>query len=900
MSALFLSLALAAAPAPFIEGPSVEGIDSYRLPNGLTVLLINDPAKPSTTVNLTVFVGSRHENSGERGMAHLFEHMLFKETKRFKDVKKELGDLGGEANGTTWYDRTNYYESFPATPANLKRALEVEADRLVNAIISREKLATEMSVVRNEFEMGENSPQSVLSDRTVAAAYTWHAYGNTTIGAKSDIELVPQERLVAFYKSYYQPDNAVLMVAGRFDPTSTLKMIAATLGAIPKPKRVLPLTYTVEPTQDGERTVTVRRVGGTPVITTVYHTPSGTDPDAAAVDVIERLLGETPSGRLYREVVEPGKAAKAGCYAFQLKEPGYFSCYAELKEKDAVAPAREGLLAQVEGLASKPLKPEELRRAKSALAKQFELMLNDSERVGIVLSEFAALGDWRMLFIHRDRIAQVTEADVLRVAKKYLVPSNRTLGEYVPTEGPVRAEIPALVDLRPVLDAYVPKAGLSKGEAFDPNVANLDSRTQKSALLNGMKVAVLPKKTRGGSVAIALQLKFGSLSSLSNQRAVADFTARLLTRGTTKRSRQAFKDALDELNATLGFRTEPQGLVATMEVRRQQLAPALELMVEALRMPAFAEVELAQAKNEVVADVEQKKSDPMALGMSGLQRNLAGYPTAHPFGVPTFDEVLVQTKTVTVAQLKAFHQSHYGAQSGFVAVVGDVDVAEVQQALGAALGGWVAPQKYERIPDPYRAPEAAEVVTRTPDKAMAFFGAGTLVKLTEADPAYPALLMADYLLGGGFMNGRVPQRLREKEGLSYGAGTVLHVDAVDDSAGFLGYAISNPANAPKVEVGFKEEVSKAVAQGFTQAEVDAAKQGLLQAREQQRAQDESVAGMLLGHLEHGRAFAWEGALDGKLQGLSAAQVSEALKRFIDPSKFIYVKAGDFKTVAAPK
>jgi predicted Zn-dependent peptidase len=225
---------------------------------------VPDTSKPTVTVNLTLFVGSRHEDYGEKGMAHLLEHLLFKETKRFKDIKKALTEKGADANGTTWYDRTNYYETLAASDENLKWALSLEADRLVNTIITKEKLAPEMTVVRNEFEMGENSPQSVLFDRVMSAAFTWHNYGGTTIGARSDIETVPQERLQSFYTRYYQPDNALLVVAGKFEEAKALEWISSAFGSLPKPKRALPTTYTVEPVQDGERAVTVRRVGGTP------------------------------------------------------------------------------------------------------------------------------------------------------------------------------------------------------------------------------------------------------------------------------------------------------------------------------------------------------------------------------------------------------------------------------------------------------------------------------------------------------------------------------------------------------------------------------------------------------------------------------------------------------------
>ena len=242
---------------------AVEGITEYALPNGLHVLLFPDSSKPNVTVNMTYMVGSRQEGYGETGMAHLLEHMLFLQTKTRKDVKQELKDHGAEMNGSTSWDRTNYFETLNATDENLKFALELEADRMVNSKIEKPLLDTEMTVVRNEFEMGENSPDRTLFQRALETAYTWHNYGKLPIGNRSDIENVPIDRLAAFYQKYYQPDNALLTIAGKFDEAKTLAQVAKLFGAIPKPTRTLEKSYTVEPTQDGERSVTLRRVGDT-------------------------------------------------------------------------------------------------------------------------------------------------------------------------------------------------------------------------------------------------------------------------------------------------------------------------------------------------------------------------------------------------------------------------------------------------------------------------------------------------------------------------------------------------------------------------------------------------------------------------------------------------------------
>ena len=289
---------------------SVEGISEYRLQNGLKILLMPDASKPTVTVNMTYLVGSRHENVGETGMAHLLEHLMFKGTPKNTKITEEFNQRGMRMNGTTSLDRTNYYELFQASEDNLKWALAMEADRMVNSNIAQKDLDSEMTVVRNEFESGENSPSAVLMKRLQSVAYDSHNYGHSTIGHRSDIEHVRIENLRAFYHTYYQPDNAVLMVAGKFDLDKTLSWIANAFAVIAKPNRSLPIFWTTEPTQDGERSFVVRRKGDIQLVMMAYKVPSALHADRDALDFAATILTSAPHGRLHKQLVETGKVVQ--------------------------------------------------------------------------------------------------------------------------------------------------------------------------------------------------------------------------------------------------------------------------------------------------------------------------------------------------------------------------------------------------------------------------------------------------------------------------------------------------------------------------------------------------------------------------------------------------------------
>lgn len=441
----------------------IEGISEYRLDNGVRVLLFPDPSKEVVTVNMTVFVGSRHEGYGEAGMAHLLEHMLFKGTPDHPNVPKALQDRGARFNGTTWVDRTNYYETMPASDENLRFGLELEADRLMNSFIKGEDLESEMTVVRNEFERGENSPFRVLMQRMQAVAYEWHNYGQSTIGNRSDIERVPVVNLRKFYKKYYRPDNVMVIVAGKFDPATALQQIQETFGVLESPDTPIDPTYTVEPPQDGERTVALRRVGDVQLAGVAYHIPAGSHPDYAAAKALVYVFGDEPSGRLYKELVETKIASSVYTLAYGFAEPGLFMAISEIPETSSLEQARQKLIDVMEqSLVENPVTEQEVERAKQQILKERDLAAANSDQIAVTLSDWAAQGDWRLYFLYRDNIESLTREQVQAAAAKYFVRNNRTVGLFIPTEEAERITIPESPDLVALLKDYKGRTGSTR------------------------------------------------------------------------------------------------------------------------------------------------------------------------------------------------------------------------------------------------------------------------------------------------------------------------------------------------------------------------------------------------------------------------------------------------------
>ena len=892
LPALALAAPAAALPAGLTPGPSVEGVSEYHLANGLTILLMPDATKPTTTVDVTYKVGSRFENYGETGMAHLLEHMMFKGTPAIPSVFAELGRRGMQFNGNTSYDRTTYFETFTSDPESLDWALMMESQRMTQATFTKAELDSEMTVVRNEYEMGENGAQSVLWKRMAAVAYDWHNYGKPTIGARSDIENVPFARLRAFYGEYYQPDNAVLTVAGKFDPDAALAAIAKHFEPIPRPTRVLPKLYTVEPVQDGQRSVTVRRVAGTQWLGALFHIAQGASPDTTAVEALADIMTVEPAGRLYKALVETKKASQVSNWLFAQHDPGFVIFWAQVPLGSSLDTARDALLATLYDVAAHPITEAELDRVRTQALKDFDDTINDPQQMAVALADAIAEGDWRLFFLQRDAWRKLTAADVTRAAGEWFKSSNVTLGYFEPEAKPDRAPAPAPIDIDAMVRGYKGDAPIAAGEAFDATPANLEARTQRLTLADGIRLALLPKKTRGETVQLQMRFDIGDEATLKNSDPVAALTAQMLERGTTRHDRQAFSDAVDKLKANLGIGGEGSVISVSGTTIRANLPQLLRLAAEALREPSFPQAEFDQLKRERLAALQQRRTDPQAIARLAVARAGNPWPADDVRYVPTFDEDIARLEAIDLPAVKAFYQRFYGASHAEIAIVGDFDAAKVAPLVTELFGGFASPTPYVRVPQPWHSTRSAAQSFETPDKANAALFGRLALQVNDRSPDFAALVVADRILGGD-SDSRIFKRVRVQDGLSYGVGSALRPASIDENSTFYLYAIFAPQNLAKVRTDIAQELARARDGGFTEAEVIAAKKALLEERRIARAQDPVLAESLASQEFLGRTWKVSADLDAAIAAVSVDSANAALRKYVDPDSIAWAYAGDF-------
>lgn len=896
------SVIAAELPAGITQGPAVEGVTEYRLENGLRVLFAPDASKPTTTVNMTYLVGSRHENYGETGMAHLLEHLLFKGTATTRNALGEMSRRGLQANGSTSSDRTNYYASFAANSENLDWYLGWQADAMVNSLIAREDLDSEMTVVRNEMESGENNPFRVLMQRMEASAYEWHNYGKSTIGARSDVENVDIGRLQAFYRLYYQPDNAVLIVTGKFDPAATLKTVSQAFGKIPRPQRTLPRLYTTEPVQDGERSVTLRRAGGVPIVAAMYHIPAAADPAFVPFDLANTILGDTPSGRLYHAMVPTKEAASVFGYTMTQFDPGMTLFAAQLEPGMDADRALGTLTTTLENLAAKPFTNEELERARSKFMTSWQRIYSDPEQVGAALSESVAAGDWRLFFLHRDRGRDAKLEDVQQAANHYLLQSNRTSGRYIPTVNPPRAPATVAVDVDAILKDYKGDPGFVAVDAFDPTPENIDRQTRRTQLdlPNGpVYLSLLPKPTRGNMVQARLLIQAGELDQFRGKRTTAMAMADLLERGTPTLSRQQIQDRFDQLQAEVSIGGMAGNLQVSMTTTREHLPKLTALVLDIVRQANFPQDQIDEYQRQMASSIQQSMTEPRSVAARALGRYANPYPKDDVRYMPSFEESLENVRAINRDALQAFHDQFVGTGSVYFTAVGAFDPEAIQTTLKAGLADWKRAPAYTRIPSPYNAvpPKAFDV--NTPDKANAFFLSRVPMKLQDTDADYAALYVANYLLGASETS-RLWNRVREKEGLSYTVRSDLSVSSFEPDANWTIYAIYAPENRERLQRAVNEELARAVKEGFTAEEVKDGIASLLSYRRLARSQDDVLVSAWQGYRVQQRTFAWSAEMDEKIAALTPEKINTALRSHLKPEDFSSVYAGDFTRAQAAK
>jgi zinc protease len=885
----------------------MEGVSEYKLANGMQVLLAPNDLQPRVYANLTIKAGSAVEGLGEGGMAHLLEHLLFKGTPTTKDPMREFQERSFSSNGTTNMDRTDYFAAMNANSDNLHWYIGWLADAMTNSFIAKADLDKEMTVVRNEFERAGSNISRGMWDTRMALTFPNHGYGRSVLGNLTDIENVSIAKLQAFYKTWYRPDNAVLVVSGRFDATQTLAQIQQVFGRIATQTTPLPKLYTREPVQDGPREATIRRIGGEPQTMISWRGAPAAHADDAVLDIVAHALANGRNGRFAEAVTRHAMGTSPAAYHASMAQYGMFSVFILPSSANQFDPLRNLLQKHIDDIAKTGLTEDELASAKTYFGKQINDVKNTAEGIGATLASSASLGDWRLLFWGRDNLTKVSIADTQRVAAAYLVPANEVRVSYQPDPAPKRAPdalVQSLTDYstKPVAITTTSATNitLSELERFEANSTEMDKRTVRSQLEIGTKVALLARPAVGDAIQGTVRLRWGNLNDYKTFGALAAASSNvgeLLSRGTVKHTQQQLADELNRLQSSFTVFSGMGGLTVNFKTTRQHWPAFAMLLTEVLREPKFMthdfSVKIFETwKLERIAKLNAQRDEGEAIADRAVNRAMSPYGIDDPRYIPTTDEAVARWKALELKDVQQFWRNFAGANVSQFAAAGALDVGSVQQGVKPMFEGFASQKPYQRITYPLSRSEPITATVSTPDKPNAVFTQRRAIALKPYSKEALAVQFANGIIGATSAS-RLFTNLRKQEGLTYGTYSGFNHNEDDEVLTFGISGTFAPQNRARFEQVLADTKKDILANGLTRIELFAAKRVALERTKTNRENDASTVGTLAFNEFKNLNFAfWQKQAD-MAQALAIEDIDQAARLLLDAKDFVTVVTGDF-------
>ncbi|OMQ07812.1 pitrilysin family protein [[Flexibacter] sp. ATCC 35103] len=892
------------------------GIEEYLYqPNGMNVLLLQDNASPVATVQIVYRVGSKHEVLGNTGSTHLLEHLMFKGTPTFnkkngKTITDVLQNTGAQLNATTWYDRTNYFETLPSDKIAL--ALQIEADRMRNSLLLKEDKEAEMTVVRNEFERGENDPNSLLEKEIWASAYIAHPYHHSTIGWKSDIEKAPIEVLRNFYNTYYWPDNATLTIIGDFKKENVFELIEQYFGKITKAPNAMPQPYTEEPQQYGPRKIVVKKPGELGVVNKAYKIPGALHEDLPALNILGEIIGSGPSAILNKTFVD----TRLGIYTFasatNFKEVGLFTIGVGFpttsKHEDIDAKISE-VVAKIQ---KDGVTQDEVNRVVAKISAQTILARDGSGVIASELNEAIAAGDWTDYITGVDRLKKVTPADVLRVAQKYLVEDQSTTAYFIPKQAGAQNKDSAQANnfmsqngpfyYRDPKHAHNEEesANVLSGQINNPTEIAVENQIEKTpSAYKREKVAgidvVSVKTSAKDFVTVSASISLGNYANETKNTMIPSLTATMLSKGTTLNDKFKFSEKLQKLGVNLNVNASTFKINIGFKCLKKDLDQVITLLAEELRNPLFDAKEFENLKQQFTGNIQQSLNDPGSRGNIALSQAI--YPKANPNYSLSAEDNIANIKNATLEEVKAFHKKYFGPVSMHLVIVGDTEGANLNAALKKSFKNWnggvVENMKFEEA---VKSPSKTEVITIA-EKPSAELFIGQYTGLKRADADYIPFYIANYTLGAGFA-GRLMQTVRDNDGLTYSISSGMGGN-IYTGGYWVVNASFNPTLFQKGLDATMVQIDKWVKDGITTEELENKKTNLIGSFKVGMSTTNGMARTILSFIERGLEPNYIEQYPKDIEKVTLQQVNDAIKKYIQPDKMIFIKSGSLDKDGKP-
>ena len=886
----FLGVIMSQVKYPGYEFVKEEGgIKEYRLiSNNLSVLLKQDNTAPVATFMVTYNVGSRNEAIGYTGSTHLLEHLMFKGSKKFNTDKgnsvfQVLQSVGARMNATTWLDRTNYFATVPSQ--YLETVIEVEADRMRNAYIKEEDRQSEMTVVRNEYERGQNSPVSVLDENIWATAYHAHPYHHSTIGWKTDIENVSIERLKEFYDTFYWPNNSTAIAIGDFSEKEALALIKKHFGRIKKSKEDIPQVYTEEPKQEGKRTITLKRAGQQAVLGVAHKTPSATDKDAPAFTVLSSVLSSGKNSRFYKNITDKGLTTSIYIWDSLFRDPGLFTVFANLSPEVSHQEVESMIVSEYEKIAKEGITSDELQKAKAQIISSLKFGQDGSYSIAGGLNEAIAAGDWTLYTSYEDKINAVSVEDVQRIVVEYFKEDLSTIGYFIPENGGSQNSEKIIKSAQELKEEKIKY--FSKEELFS-------SKVEYSEPVEGISLYTLNR----GSGVVTLRGSFlgGDIFAPSSNPRIPDMVVSMLDQGTASQTKFEISEKLEKVGARLGFSNGKDTVGFSAKFLSSETELIFDLLSDQLANPKFDSQELDKIKKQLETGYKRSKESTRGNAVNKMLE--AFYGKNHQNSPINPDEAIEDIKKSTREDLIKYHKEFYGRGSMVIVVVGDVSHKVLSDMIKEKLSKLpivnTKPIKEKALGQPV----SVKTYVSIQDKTSTDFIVGTPLGIDRYSNDYIPLYLANHVLGGNF-SARLMQAVRVKEGLTYGINSsVSGMGNGNDGYWYVGGTFA-PQLLEKGESATLEQIKLWATEGITQEELDTAKSTINGNYQVGFDTTGGIASSILNSILDYGSLDYIDNFTMSINSVTLNQVNSAIKKYIKFDNLYQVAAGSIDENGKP-
>lgn len=869
-------------------GPSVTKTQQFVLDNGLQIILAETHASPVISTWLWYRVGSRNEDGLPTGLSHWVEHMLFKGTQRYPkgSIMRLVSQHGGYANALTSQDFTTYYATVARDRVGL--VLDYEADRMAGALFAPDEVASERTVILSEREGGENEPRQVLSEEVSATAFRRHPYRHQTIGWREDLLRITRDDLYDYYRTYYVPGNAVLVMVGDLDTAAMLKQIEQRFSSL-QGKAPGPRDIPQEPEQVGERRVNLHLPGAATLLEVAYHTPQAAHADFLPLVVTVALLsggksiysfssGHSRSSRLYRALVETELATSADGEYHASLDPYLFSLGATVRRGVKPAVVEDALFAEITRLQETPASPEEMAMAIRQTEAHFAYSSESVTSHALTLGFSEMVDSVSRLDTVLEELRQVTPDDVMRVSREYLTPSRRTVGWYIPDESGTPATAGGLVAAMSTRRRFWALDDGSRGLAGSPVV--------RKTFDNGITL-LLQRRDTSAAVAIGGRVPFGTFLDDPDKPGITYVASSMLRRGTQTRTFQEINRALDQVGAALSVATGRDELSIGGRCLGQDLDMVVDLLGEMLREPSFDERELERLRGQILTRMAELDMDTSYRANLAFIESL--YTAEHPYGRPLMGQA-ESISNLSAEDLRALYRRHLHPQNAIFALVGSLDPDAVIARFEAAMGTW----RPESTPPPSDRPVVAlpaARITRTIDiparpQLDLVFG---VLSMQRHSADYYAGVVANVILGELGMMGRLGASIRDELGLVYDIGSDLYANRAQRpwivSAGVA------PESLEETIAGIEAEIGKMRDELVTPEELDDARTLLIGSLPLHLETNEGIAGYLLNVASYDLGLDYVSRYPDLISSVTAQDVREVMQRYWPGDRAVITAAG---------